>query len=268
MTIHLKTEGPKNTEYPNWQSQKKESSSSQESRSLSLLVRASFLVTAKNTPAYIFNHKAVSSKKVRYLCYYFNQFLSISQQLTQKNALVSAWTSELCFFPSKLCFLTIFASTHLGISVASPSCPGSRHKVPTDTARASCTGLGVRPLWFSGGNLLGLSPLCLFWQKRDISNFEYLMYLNTLAGRTYNDYMQYPVFPWVLADYTSQVCVHVVGMQVSCDFFDPDDQSTCSHAEPLRRAQSTWAWGPHSRLGPSPGLWSLGAWVPVPAPHD
>ncbi|XP_004607454.2 WD repeat- and FYVE domain-containing protein 4 [Sorex araneus] len=42
------------------------------------------------------------------------------------------------------------------------------------------------------------------WQKRDVSNFEYLMYLNTLAGRTYNDYMQYPVFPWILADYTSQ----------------------------------------------------------------
>ncbi|XP_054292971.1 WD repeat- and FYVE domain-containing protein 4 isoform X3 [Pongo pygmaeus] len=42
------------------------------------------------------------------------------------------------------------------------------------------------------------------WQKRDISNFEYLMYLNTAAGRTYNDYMQYPVFPWVLADYTSE----------------------------------------------------------------
>ncbi|XP_064125927.1 WD repeat- and FYVE domain-containing protein 4 isoform X4 [Loxodonta africana] len=42
------------------------------------------------------------------------------------------------------------------------------------------------------------------WQKKEISNFEYLMYLNTLAGRTYNDYMQYPVFPWVLADYTSE----------------------------------------------------------------
>ncbi|XP_076980769.1 WD repeat- and FYVE domain-containing protein 4 isoform X3 [Tamandua tetradactyla] len=42
------------------------------------------------------------------------------------------------------------------------------------------------------------------WQKREISNFEYLMYLNTLSGRTYNDYMQYPVFPWVLADYTSE----------------------------------------------------------------
>lgn len=51
------------------------------------------------------------------------------------------------------------------------------------------------------------ADLSLFWQKRDISNFEYLMHLNTLAGRTHNDYMQYPVFPWVLADYTSQVCV-------------------------------------------------------------
>jgi hypothetical protein len=27
--------------------------------------------------------------------------------------------------------------------------------------------------------------------------------LNTLAGRTYNDLNQYPVFPWILADYTS-----------------------------------------------------------------
>lgn len=27
--------------------------------------------------------------------------------------------------------------------------------------------------------------------------------LNTLAGRTFNDLNQYPVFPWVLADYTS-----------------------------------------------------------------
>lgn len=38
-----------------------------------------------------------------------------------------------------------------------------------------------------------------------MSNFEYLMHLNTIAGRTYNDLMQYPVFPWVLADYQSEV---------------------------------------------------------------
>ncbi|XP_056292336.1 WD repeat- and FYVE domain-containing protein 4 isoform X5 [Pseudoliparis swirei] len=42
------------------------------------------------------------------------------------------------------------------------------------------------------------------WQRGEISNFEYLMHLNTIAGRTYNDLMQYPVFPWVLADYQSE----------------------------------------------------------------
>jgi hypothetical protein len=36
-----------------------------------------------------------------------------------------------------------------------------------------------------------------------ISSFEYLQHLNTLAGRSYNDLTQYPVFPWVLADYSS-----------------------------------------------------------------
>ena len=41
------------------------------------------------------------------------------------------------------------------------------------------------------------------WVHREISNFEYLMQLNTFAGRTYNDLSQYPVFPWIIADYTS-----------------------------------------------------------------
>ena len=34
------------------------------------------------------------------------------------------------------------------------------------------------------------------WQKGEMSNFHYLMLVNTLAGRTYNDLTQYPVFPW------------------------------------------------------------------------
>ena len=68
--------------------------------------------------------------------------------------------------------------------------------------------------------------------NREISNFDYLMQLNTIAGRTYNNLAQYPVvcsppkflqyyfmsclltfelifcaffqFPWILADYTSE----------------------------------------------------------------
>ncbi|KAI1460228.1 beach-domain-containing protein [Annulohypoxylon moriforme] len=47
------------------------------------------------------------------------------------------------------------------------------------------------------------NPLMRRWQKGEISNFHYLMLVNTMAGRTFNDLTQYPVFPWVLADYTS-----------------------------------------------------------------
>lgn len=43
------------------------------------------------------------------------------------------------------------------------------------------------------------SKLAALWKKRKISNFQYLMELNKIAGRTFNDIMQYPVFPWILA---------------------------------------------------------------------
>lgn len=48
------------------------------------------------------------------------------------------------------------------------------------------------------------SPATKKWLKGEISNFHYLMLINTMAGRTFNDLTQYPVFPWVLADYTSE----------------------------------------------------------------
>ena len=62
----------------------------------------------------------------------------------------------------------------------------------------------------SGHNLnprlvLNRSGLTEAWQQRRISNFEYLMRLNYLAGRSRNDMTQYPVFPWILADYDSEV---------------------------------------------------------------
>eukprot|EP01047_Picozoa_sp_COSAG01_P050735 COSAG01_NODE_5159_length_4445_cov_1.770594_1_plen_819_part_00 len=42
------------------------------------------------------------------------------------------------------------------------------------------------------------------WKARQMSNFEYIMQINTLSGRTYNDLSQYPVFPWVIQDYSSE----------------------------------------------------------------
>eukprot|EP00750_Incisomonas_marina_P023756 INCI5055.11.p1 GENE.INCI5055.11~~INCI5055.11.p1 ORF type:complete len:1492 (-),score=210.22 INCI5055.11:4311-8489(-) len=47
------------------------------------------------------------------------------------------------------------------------------------------------------------SGLLEAWQAREITNFDFLMRLNFFAGRTYNDLSQYPIFPWVLSDYTS-----------------------------------------------------------------
>jgi hypothetical protein len=42
------------------------------------------------------------------------------------------------------------------------------------------------------------------WQRHEVTNFEYLMALNTLAGRSFNDLCQYPVLPWILNDYRSK----------------------------------------------------------------
>lgn len=43
----------------------------------------------------------------------------------------------------------------------------------------------------------------LQWQRGHLSNYQYLLHLNNLADRSCNDLSQYPVFPWVVADYTS-----------------------------------------------------------------
>jgi len=39
------------------------------------------------------------------------------------------------------------------------------------------------------------------WVQGKITNFDFIMHMNSFAGRTYNDLTQYPVFPWVLSEY-------------------------------------------------------------------
>jgi WD40 repeat protein len=58
----------------------------------------------------------------------------------------------------------------------------------------------VRTALLAGGSHAVLTHA---WMQRQVSNFDYLMSLNTLAGRTFNDLGQYPVFPWIIADYVS-----------------------------------------------------------------
>eukprot|EP01084_Bolivina_argentea_P062005 113362_1 len=50
---------------------------------------------------------------------------------------------------------------------------------------------------------LQTSKIHVKWCRRQMTNFEYLMRMNILAGRTFNDLTQYPVFPWVIQDYKS-----------------------------------------------------------------
>ncbi|XP_068087878.1 lysosomal-trafficking regulator isoform X2 [Hyperolius riggenbachi] len=51
------------------------------------------------------------------------------------------------------------------------------------------------------GNITALTQL---WCSGHITNFEYLTHLNKHAGRSFNDLMQYPVFPFILSDYISE----------------------------------------------------------------
>ncbi|XP_053155888.1 lysosomal-trafficking regulator isoform X2 [Hemicordylus capensis] len=51
------------------------------------------------------------------------------------------------------------------------------------------------------GNITALTHL---WYTGQITNFEYLTHLNKHAGRSFNDLMQYPVFPFILSVYTSE----------------------------------------------------------------
>ncbi|RDW62339.1 beige protein-like protein [Coleophoma cylindrospora] len=67
---------------------------------------------------------------------------------------------------------------------------------------APASGFGVK--FSSIFNSSAWNPAMRRWAKGEISNFHYLMLVNTMAGRTFNDLTQYPVFPWVLADYTSE----------------------------------------------------------------
>ena len=50
-----------------------------------------------------------------------------------------------------------------------------------------------------------VSSVTRIWQHGELTNFEYLMHINAAAGRSFQDLTQYPVFPWIIADYSSEV---------------------------------------------------------------
>ena len=53
-------------------------------------------------------------------------------------------------------------------------------------------------------DLMQSLKLTNMWNERKITNYEYIYWLNMFAGRSFNDITQYPVFPWIIKDYTSE----------------------------------------------------------------
>ena len=53
--------------------------------------------------------------------------------------------------------------------------------------------------------LTDVRAMTSLWQRGELSNYHYLDFLNSAAGRSRNDLSQYPVFPWVISDYQSRV---------------------------------------------------------------
>ncbi|CAG9803570.1 unnamed protein product [Chironomus riparius] len=104
--------------------------------------------------------------------------------------------------------LEIFLASRTSILFAFPD----QHTVKKVIKALPRVGVGIkygipqtrRASMMSPRQLMRNSNMTQKWQRREISNFEYLMFLNTIAGRTYNDMNQYPVFPWVLTNYDSR----------------------------------------------------------------
>jgi hypothetical protein len=79
-----------------------------------------------------------------------------------------------------------------------------RNKIYSKIVSMKLPNLQVNTAVRTPADLLKLSDFTQKWQNHEMSNFEYLMKLNTIAGRTYNDLSQYHVFPWILKDYLSE----------------------------------------------------------------
>jgi hypothetical protein len=80
----------------------------------------------------------------------------------------------------------------------------SIHSSSTTSSSLSSPGPSSTSSSSSAVSHLPLQEITRKWQKHEITNFEYLMYLNNESGRTGNDLTQYPIFPHILSDYKSR----------------------------------------------------------------
>ena len=56
---------------------------------------------------------------------------------------------------------------------------------------------------FLGKKMTTIKNIYIKWLKWEISTFTLINYLNLFSGRSYHDVNQYPVFPWIITNYTN-----------------------------------------------------------------
>ncbi|OHT08401.1 hypothetical protein TRFO_23175 [Tritrichomonas foetus] len=62
---------------------------------------------------------------------------------------------------------------------------------------------------------IGRLELTQRWRKREISNFDYILWLNMLSGRTFLDSESYPIFPFIFASYENQCNIRDFSRNIS-----------------------------------------------------
>ena len=136
--------------------------------------------------------------------------------------------------------------------------PGVRNKV-YQRLLATATGCQTRPAsrWPARNGRPTWNSRPALWARLlrlsagsvgDLSNFQYFLHFNTLAGRSYNDLMQYPVFPWVLADYDSPE-LDLSQPATFRDLSKPMGAQTGERLQQFRKRYKEWD-DPHNETGP------------------
>jgi factor associated with neutral sphingomyelinase activation len=99
-------------------------------------------------------------------------------------------------------------------SSSSSSSPSSSSSSPTTALFVACRSVSERDTLFDTiaaqatfpADAIARTTLVSMqqqWRAGTVSNYDYLMFLNERAGRSMNDLTQYPVMPWLIADYDS-----------------------------------------------------------------
>ncbi|CAG9464972.1 unnamed protein product [Pedinophyceae sp. YPF-701] len=103
------------------------------------------------------------------------------------------------------------------------------------------------------GEEAALRRVARAWSRGLLDTFSYLMVLNVASGRTFADLGQWPVFPWVLSDYTSE-CLDLEDARSYRDLSRPVGALNAVRLQRARERMAHWPLAPPGSID-GPFLW-------------